>query len=505
MIAALRQRPDTQREAPIFQATLLPGAHMPSPGALGISLFLHAAGLPLLPLLFLYSTGAPPETVQAQLVPPHVTEVILRLPPVARPLAQPRLQTAPPPAAPPAPRPAAAPKARPRTGPYLLRPAPQIVDRRLPRDLPTMAAWTGALPPPPEPIVPGTPNPVPAAPPPAVKPSLEPPVANAPPGEIAIRRPRPARTLLTLPPSSPSAVTLMRSEEAGALAALPGATQAGVPVAVVSVSSTPSLPGAPVRVPEAQSLARPAEKQDDTPSSPPVLESAPARNATPAAVTPTGNGVSNGGDSLARAGSATVPGPAAPAPPSPDAPIGESSRTFTLPAGAGVIRVADLPDGSRRLTYPNDGKFDIVVMGAGSPAGVPAPETILRGRPIYTAYLQVGASRDWILQFCLEGAAPKRTGMVLSLGEPARLEPPYVQLAQVPATRPSDAKGYSVYHFRITAEGSVRDPRAVSIQPGESPTLLAMLAMWRFRPASRSGENLALEALLLVPPGPLIQ
>jgi hypothetical protein len=183
-------------------------------------------------------------------------------------------------------------------------------------------------------------------------------------------------------------------------------------------------------------------------------------------------------------------------------------RTFTIPGARGGIRAADWSDGSRRLTYPEGGAFDVVVLGAGLPPGLPPVETLLKGKPIYTTYIQVGAGRDWILQFCAgpdSSAAPKRTGMVISLGDEPRMEAPYVQFAIIPMTSPADDGKHIAYYFKISAEGKVHDVRLAGGSIQRQASLTTLLGSWRFRSATRGGKPLNLEAVLIVPPGSTVE
>ncbi len=527
--------------------TLLPASRGPSPGAWAISVTLHLASVPLLLTLGDWLPQPPPQFVAERQQRREAPPIIFWVPPQARivrqaaaapkapvrrdGLGQVRRGSQPPASPPPSPalpRVLSLPPVRAAARELLLVfPVPEIRDQRTIRQLPSVAVWTGARPPPPEVLTPGSVKPVPPAPPPDVTPTLAAPVPEAAPAEISIARPRPATSRLTLPPASATPMTMPAFEEPAALAPLPGETQSGIPVSVIAITGTDPVPGKSFTVPQSLSLgfapvqaaaeetragAEPALDSRPGPLSnaprPPVAQSStPGRNENgtstlkiPATASAASGGSGSGsGGPLKSDGSSAAPVNGS-AQPSAARPL----RTFTIPTNLGAVQASDWGDGSRRLSYPENGAFDIVVLGAGLPAGLPAPETLLKGRPIYTTYIQVGLSRDWILQFCLDQprqTAAKRSGMVVNLGAEPRLEAPYVRFAAIPLIGLDGDGKYLVYYFRITTEGKVRDIRLVSGSVEKQATLTSLLESWRFRAAMRGGQAMPLEAVLLVPPG----
>jgi hypothetical protein len=268
--------------------------------------------------------------------------------------------------------------------------------------------------------------------------------------------------------------------------------QAGVPAAVIAVTRLGPRPEEAFRVPPSSSgeglramrEARPEAEAAGRPAGGVSAPAAPPEAAAALDLPPGGAGARGGG---ADAGGS---------------PGSESAlRSFSIDTATGAILVTEWPDGTRRLTYPEGGRFDVLVLGAGLPPGVPPIDDVLQGRPVYTAYLQVGLSRDWILQFCVETGqrtAVRRTGMVVSLGNETRLESPYVRFAQVPQFR--KATGYTAYHFRISAGGEVEEPRMLAAAQAGEPGFLSMIGSWKFRAAARDGQAVAVEAVLVVPP-----
>jgi hypothetical protein len=528
MMLRLRVQHEPQAPAAGPVTTIVSAHAAPSPAALGLSLAIHLVGIPLLPLWFLQPAAPRGEPVTAQLLSPEVTRVILRLPPrsIAFQSASPAGSAS---GRPLVPLPASAPnQARPgvaqRPSPFLLRPMVPVEVRQSIRDLASIAAWTGDLPAPPEPVSPGAAKPVPPAPLPVTEASAAPPVEAANAGPVPIPHPKPARARMTLPSASPSPVTLLATGEDLALTAPPGASQQGMPVAVISISGILPKPGEAILVPDRSSLPPEPAGKDGLGTGTKTASANPAelKNSEDAS---SGDAAGRSGSSPATEANPSVstqtlavsarsgPGGASSESLSPSANGGKGGsanpvRSYTVPLTNGVIQVAEWGDGSRHLRYPENGSFDVVVVGTGSPAGLPAAESLLSGRPIYTAYIQVGTSREWILQFCVASPARKASmpaGMVVNLGAEARLEPPYVQFAQLPAFPGSKEQKYLAIRFNITSDGAVKDPRPVSgVSSGDSG-LVSMLASWEFRPAAREGENLPIEAVLIVPPGPFVR
>ena len=156
--------------------------------------------------------------------------------------------------------------------------------------------------------------------------------------------------------------------------------------------------------------------------------------------------------------------------------------------------------GFTRLTLPKDGKFGVVVQGyAGA---VPYPESVgaLSGKVVYTVYLKVGLKRSWILQYCL----PKASGTTVPRGKSATpLEAPWPYLVMRPDGWGASDPDYVMVHGTLTSAGKF-DQMTLAF-PDElerKDLLLKSLKMWAFRPASRDGEPIAVEVLLIIPRQP---
>ncbi|HUQ95959.1 MAG TPA: hypothetical protein VM120_30050 [Bryobacteraceae bacterium] len=190
--------------------------------------------------------------------------------------------------------------------------------------------------------------------------------------------------------------------------------------------------------------------------------------------------------SLNRAGRAASPvGSGNPAEP-------ESNRSRSL---AGLVPI--------RTVHPKNGNFDVVIQSSGSGI-LPEGAGILSGGPVFTVYLPVGGKRQWILQYCVaesrgQSNSPERH--VIRLGSPAVPKAPYPLVSHTLALSLPEHDGkYFLVHGFITVQGSFEILRVVRGGDEKLNTaLLATLARWEFRPASRDGVPIKVEILLAVP------
>jgi hypothetical protein len=170
----------------------------------------------------------------------------------------------------------------------------------------------------------------------------------------------------------------------------------------------------------------------------------------------------------------------------------------------GILNPPGLNGTPLRIIHPNNGVFDIVVVQTSTSEAFPDATAALSGRPIYTVYLQVGANKEWVLQFCVpDMAGPVQTGGLVSLGKPAPIGAPYPMVTVRPPEDWQHGSDYLLVHGFLDESGRFRDLR---ILPGESaalPTtsaLLDYLGYWEFRPAVRDGRPVRVEVILAVPP-----
>jgi len=170
----------------------------------------------------------------------------------------------------------------------------------------------------------------------------------------------------------------------------------------------------------------------------------------------------------------------------------------------GMLSPLGLTGTPLRILHPNNGVFDIVVVQSTAVGTFPDGAEVLSGRPIYTVYLQVGASKEWILQYCIPNSVGSiQTGSLVQLGNPTPVRAPYPMVTLRPPEDWRHGADYLLVHGFLDESGRFRD---MKILPSRHPTLpttgalLQYLAHWEFRPAVQDGHPVKIEVLLAVPP-----
>ncbi len=157
-----------------------------------------------------------------------------------------------------------------------------------------------------------------------------------------------------------------------------------------------------------------------------------------------------------------------------------------------------------RVIHPNNGVFDIVVVQPSSSETFAEGADALSGRPIYTVYLQVGAPKEWILQYCVPNmAGPMQSGSVVKLGNPESMGAPYPTVTVRPPEDWRHGAEYLLVHGFLDESGRFREMKILQSSQPMSPTtdaLLQYLAYWEFRPALQDGRPVKVEVILAVPP-----
>jgi hypothetical protein len=151
--------------------------------------------------------------------------------------------------------------------------------------------------------------------------------------------------------------------------------------------------------------------------------------------------------------------------------------------------------GLTRIALAKDGKFGVVVSGAAG--STPYPESVgaLSGKIVYTVYLKVGWRKSWILQYCLPQTAESS-----NKGTATPLDAPWPLLMLRSDRLSSFEPDYIIVHGLLTSAGQF--DKLAMLYPAEleqRDLLLKSLKLWAFRPASRDGEPVAVEVLLIVP------
>jgi len=506
------------RDAEIFE-TRAPGLGGPSPVCMVGSICFHAVAIIGLTTLSLYQPPPPPPQHTVANIDPTVIRIgdklffVQRLAPREDEPAKPKpaeekkqaakatpvkLQ------APPAPTQAAAREAPKVFVPpeikrnlisesTLIQPLspPDLVPPNTP--LPSFRVFTAQIPKIPKPfIVPGrrTPTPPdPSLPPPPPPPNID--LASAAPA----LNPPPSR--LVLPPAPPPVI---EDQPPKPLTALPP-SRVGDPANILSLSDRPVAPSDKLLVPPGNVLGATGDGMilragtADGSSSGAAGRSGDGRSNGPGAAgavngansgaTSAANGANSGVNGGRGAGSSGTPGNA----------VGGVSII-----GGGTNTNPPIPKGGVQRRASN-GTFDAVVVQSSSTDPFPESKELLTGRPIYTVYVALGTPKDWALYFCVPGekdASPG--GNVVKMGTGSPVQAPYpTTLVRPDVAVPSFYKQVLVHGY-VTAAGKVENLKVVRpIKPETDQALLAALARWDFRPATREGVNIGVEFVISIP------
>lgn len=498
----LTRQPSAWRQSadgvPVFSC--LPDGGRPAFGAFSASLTLHlliVVCLPYLPRLLPAEARNP---VRARLLPPAETALILRLPERVYIVAtvtpqeerRPSAAAPKPHRAPPAPRRSAATHPS-RNAQRFLTPVPSVLlqpNRPVAADirslkLPSFLYWSAnKMPPPPRPIDPGS------------APTQRPGVAAArrdvvsPPNQ---ERRSAAISVASAPRTSTQAPTLPADSSAGpwgliAHGSSPEEFEAmahrmvGDLVAVGAASTSQSSRRENVEIPPLnQPGTTSAGPPNDVRVIPPSAEQTAARAPAPAA--PVAATSAPAGDS----GAHPDPSPA----------------VRILNTHAGPVEVREFSDGSQQWRFPTTGSFDVVIVQRSAGAMIPEAEPLLTGWPVQTVYLALGTAKEWIMQYCVppSASAPAaQSGMLVTLGKPAKLEAPFIQLAMLPPPKITNSSRPALFSGSLGADGRFRRLRPVAAPDYETrPELLPYIEQWLFRPAKWDGAFAEVDVVLLVP------
>ncbi len=156
----------------------------------------------------------------------------------------------------------------------------------------------------------------------------------------------------------------------------------------------------------------------------------------------------------------------------------------------------DVMPGATLVTVPKDGRFGSVIVGDSLQDRYPEIADVWGGRLTYSAYLHVGLTKSWILQYSLP-----RSSEAASAGTVARLDAPWPYNIVRPNLEPGslDADALMIHGF-VNQTGRFE---ALSIVFPEgfpkAQFVLAALQQWQFRPASQDGQPARVEVLLIIP------
>ncbi len=115
-----------------------------------------------------------------------------------------------------------------------------------------------------------------------------------------------------------------------------------------------------------------------------------------------------------------------------------------------------------RIEHPVSASYDIVVTQSGADQVIPESAGTLSGQPVHTVYLQVGAPRAWILQYCVpKEVAPAPNvvaGAVVTIGSPPpALKAPFPLVTILPPAAMLPRSGYIIVHGFVDTSGQLTD------------------------------------------------
>jgi hypothetical protein len=151
---------------------------------------------------------------------------------------------------------------------------------------------------------------------------------------------------------------------------------------------------------------------------------------------------------------------------------------------------------TEHITLPKDGRFGVVVVG--SSLGDDFPETLAmwNNRVAYTAYLHVGLTKNWILQYAvIRSADAGQAGVVSHLEAPW----PYDIVRPNLMSKDLNADVLMIHGF-LNPSGRL-ESLAVAFPTGfrYASFVIHALKQWQFRPALQNGHATAVEVLLMIP------
>lgn len=195
-------------------------------------------------------------------------------------------------------------------------------------------------------------------------------------------------------------------------------------------------------------------------------------------------------------------------PPMPELGIGEALRKLAIfnppiatlddPSRGSKSETPQFLSGSR-IDHPSNGRFDVVVLQTTLEDILPETAGLMKDKPVYSVYLQVGDTKEWILHYCAAGGEVTQRGAVIQLPDPRPLSAPYPSITFRPAAPVSGGGSYVLISGIVDETGVFRNLRVINQTQTDLPSLLSALERWRFRPASRGASRAPVEIVLAIP------
>ncbi len=319
------------------------------------------------------------------------------------------------------------------------------------------------------------------------KPSLDAPNEELSLADIAISATDQSPSSLAMPPGTTSPIAVHAPELVQlAPATISISDEQPTPTAVVSLSD--------IRMPDGEVILPPVNETKSSSSGPQGQEQAKSTTG-PIALTAPGKDRSQGSTDSSAAASRSVnsKGKSNLAVPLPEK--SDKSRTATAPETETVTATNDQAD-TYHITLPKDGRFGVVVVGTSLAEKYPETLQVWNDRVAYTAYLHVGLTKNWILQYSLA-----RSKEVSTSGTVARLEAPWPYDIMRPNLVSRDLNADALMIHGLVNQAGRFEALAIAfpVQYVRAAFVLRALQQWHFRPARQNGKAVAVEVLLIIP------
>lgn len=154
------------------------------------------------------------------------------------------------------------------------------------------------------------------------------------------------------------------------------------------------------------------------------------------------------------------------------------------------------PPRTEHILLPKDGRFGVVVVGDAIENSYAEALPIWKNRSVYSAFLNVGSGKNWILQYARTRAAEAGQG-----GSLARVDAPW-PYEMIRPDLPADQfnTGTLLVHGIVNEAGRFEDLAIAAPAHFQYESfVLEALRQWRFRPARKDRQPIAVEVLLIIP------
>jgi hypothetical protein len=158
---------------------------------------------------------------------------------------------------------------------------------------------------------------------------------------------------------------------------------------------------------------------------------------------------------------------------------GNAAKTVEPPKPAPALPMQE-------IIHAANGRFNMVVIQSSPDETMPAG--LLSGKPVYTVYLPVGDTKDWVMHFSAANSSTVQKGGFVQLPDPRPLNAPYPKVTVRPTEPLSSTGPYLLVRGSIDETGAFQNLQLLGPLQTGAAALLEALSRWRFRPATR-GAN----------------